>query len=411
MTKKVFSSDDDMAMLGTITHYNGILFGNLFAEQADCEGALAVGGSAELGSPGHGYDVGAASVPGWGSVVIGNYENPEGYPSFLLGGEVTPQSISAQIYGGPVVLREGYRQQYESGSFRFGSNDVRYAQDADIAGFFAHAKERFARTGQVLFDKNARHIPLSGLADLTALDQNLYMSQNIDTEKRILVYTILCGEGDSLAISDIGLGGYVSGYDMIVINAAAGQISFGSGAVLYNGSIVNTSVPRIYPGNELLAMLASKIVFNFPNATAISLENYGLIGSLIAPNAMVTGAGGSINGMLAAGSLNQKNGKELHAFTLPLGEELLSLALKADPAGLAVHKTDAETAQALAGAQFVLYEYDEGQGDVAASGVTGENGTLVFERLAPGCYLLKETVPPPGYQLPAEHEWIIDLTN
>ena len=402
---------DDIAMLGTITHYNGILFGDLFAEQADCEGALAVGGSAELGSPGHGYDVGAASVPGWGSVVIGNYENPEGYPSFLLGGEVTPQSVSAQIYGGPVVLREGYQQAYESGSFRFGSNDVRYAQDADIADFFAHAKEQFARTGQVLFDNNVQHILRSDLADLTALDQSLYLSRNIDTDKRILVYTILCGTGDSLAISDIGLGDYVNDYDVIVINAAAAQISFGGGAVLYHGSVVNTSVPRIYPGNELLAMLASKIVFNFPNATEIRMENYGLIGSLIVPNAMITGMGGSINGMLAANSLNQKNGKELHAFTLPLGEELLSLALKTAPASLTVHKTDAETEQALEGAQFVLYEYDEGPGGVVTSGVTDEDGTLVFEPLAAGYYLLKETVPPPGYQLSAEHEWIIDLTK
>jgi len=398
-------------MLGTITHYNGILFGDLLAEQADCEGALAVGGNAELGSPGHGYDVGAASVPGWGSVVIGNYANPEGYPSFLLGGEVTPQSVSAQIYGGPVVLREGYRQQYESGGFQFGSSDVQYAQDAAIADFFAYAKEQFTHTGQVLFDKNAQHIALGDLADLTALNQSLYLSQNIDTNKRILIYTIQCAEEDSILISDIGLGDYVNDYDVIVINAAATQISFSGGAVLYNGSIVNTSVPRIYAGNELLAMLASKIVFNFPNAAAISMENYGLIGSLIAPNAMVTGAGGSINGMLAADSLNQKNGKELHAFTLPLGEELLRLALRTDPVGLTVQKNDAETAQALAGAQFVLYEYDGSQGDVVTSGVTDENGALVFGQLAPGYYLLQETVPPPGYQLPAEHEWIIDLTN
>ena len=102
------------ASIGTITHYNGIIFGDLIARQADCEGALAVGGNAILGSPGHGYDVGAASVPEWGSVIIGSYSNPEGYPSFLLGGEVSEESVSAQIYGGPVMLRAGYRQNMKA---------------------------------------------------------------------------------------------------------------------------------------------------------------------------------------------------------------------------------------------------------------------------------------------------------
>ena len=411
MENNLFLSNDVIARLGTITHYNGLLFGDLSAEQADCEGALAVGGNVVLGSPGHGYDVGAASVAGWESVVVGKYENPEGYPSFLLGGEVSPQSVSAQIYGGPVVLKDSYQQQYESGSFSFGSNDLRYEPDADIAAFFAYAKQQFDHTGRVLLGGTTQRIALSDIADLTALDQSVYLSETIDTDKRILIYTIECDEDDLLVFSDIGLGDYIAGYDVVVINAACKKIDFRNGAILYNGSVVNTSVPRIYSGNELIAMLASKVVFNFPNADEVRLENYGLIGSLIAPCAAITGIGGSTNGMLVADSLNQRNGKELHAFTLPMGEGLLALESKAEYTGITVYKTDGETAQPLAGALFTLYEYDGSAGQAVSTGTTGQDGLLVFDRLAPGSYLLEEKAPPPGYSLPEVHEWLTVLTN
>ena len=408
MEDNLFLPDNVIARLGTITHYNGLLFGDLFAEQADCEGALAVGGDVVLGSPGHGYDVGAASVAGWASVVIGKYDNPEGYPSFLLGGGVSPQSVSAQIYGGPVVLKNSYQQQYESGSFRFGTNDLRYEPDADIADFFAYAGERLGHTGNILLNGTAQRITLGDIPSLTSLDQSVYLSETIETDKKILIYTIECAGDDLITLSDIGFGNYINEYDAIIINAACQKVEFRGGAILYDGSIVNTSIPQIYAGNELIALLASKVVFNFPDADEVRLENYGLIGSLIAPRAEINGMGGSINGMLAANSLNQRSGKELHAFTLPMGEGLLSLESKNEYRGITVNKTDGETAQPLAGAQFTLYETAD---QTVFSGTTGPDGLLIFEQLVPGIYRLEENTPPPGYSLPEVHEWLIDLTN
>ena len=396
-------------ILGTLSHYNGILFGDLIAEQADSEGALAVGGNAALGSPGHGYDVGTAGVPGWESVVIGNYQNPEGYPSFLLGGVIAPGSTSVRIYGGPTVLKNSYQQQYESGSFRFETTELRYVDDADINAFFGFAKDKFIHTGGVLFGGSAKRITPGDLGSLNTLNQADYLSENIESDKKILIYTLDCG--DEITIGDIGLGHYINDYDMIIINAPAKKVTFKNGAILYDESIVNTSIPRIYEGNLLIALLASKIVFNFPEAEEILMENYGIIGSVISSLAAVSGMGGSINGTLVAGSLNQRNGMELHAFTLPLGEELLSL--ESIVQSITIEKTDADSLAGIYGTRFTLYEYDAETkitGEIVSSGVTDEQGRLTFSELVPQCYLLEETAPAPGYRLPEEHTWIIDLS-
>jgi len=260
-----------------------------------------------------------------------------------------------------------------------------------------------------LLGGTSKRVALSDISNLRTLDQEEYLNENIDTDKRILVYTIQCAETDSLIFSDIDFGSYINDYELIIINAAAEKIEFKNGAILYNGSVVNTSIPRIYEGNELIGLLASKIVFNFPNATEVNLENYGLIGSLLAPNALVSGSGGSINGMLVANSLNQQNGKELHAFALAMGEDLLKLELKSD-CSISIQKTDADTGQALAGAQFVLCA-DTAGSPVIDSGITDKNGLLSFSQLAPGHYKLIEDSPPPGYILPSEHEWLISLIN
>ncbi|WMJ76481.1 MULTISPECIES: SpaA isopeptide-forming pilin-related protein [unclassified Sedimentibacter] len=60
-----------------------------------------------------------------------------------------------------------------------------------------------------------------------------------------------------------------------------------------------------------------------------------------------------------------------------------------------VKKTD-EDKKVLSGAEFTLYDED---GKVVDKGVTGSNGTISFEELEPGEYVLKETKAPEGYVL------------
>jgi len=399
--------------LGTPAHYNGMIFGNHFAAQADCEGALAVQGIATLGSPWHGYDVGAAGVPGWESVIIGHYENPENYPSFLLGGRVSENSLSSRVYSGPVVLKHSYKDAYEAGDFHFDTEALRYEEDAAVDAFFTAAKNAIARTEQLLLAGTHNKITLGDLTQLPFLEQSLYQNETLDTDKKLLFYTIDCDSEAEISIGEIALGDYVLAYDAVIISAPAKKITFKNGAMLYDGNIINTSIPRIYEGNKLLSTLASKIIFNFPHAEEVTLETYGFVGSLLATNAPIDGTGGSINGMLAAGSVNQNQGMELHAFPVALGDILWTLEEKPQKTTLTIEKKDRKTAEALENAAFSLYHYNKDTGETVwqADGTTNKQGRLVFADLPFGWYKLTETCPPPSYCLQEDPNWIFELAN
>ncbi|MFC8217132.1 prealbumin-like fold domain-containing protein [Streptomyces sp. NPDC057362] len=77
-----------------------------------------------------------------------------------------------------------------------------------------------------------------------------------------------------------------------------------------------------------------------------------------------------------------------------------------------VEKTDAESGEALAGAEFELWEETNGLAGLQTTGdnadtLTGDcttdaSGGCVFEDLDPGAYYLRETAVPQGYELPAD---------
>ena len=73
-----------------------------------------------------------------------------------------------------------------------------------------------------------------------------------------------------------------------------------------------------------------------------------------------------------------------------------------------IYKVDSEDHDRfLAGAEFVLYKYNEHEGryEVYESGlVTDEDGCLLIEGLEPGGYKLVETKSPAGYVLPEDPE-------
>ena len=56
--------------LGSISHYNGLIFDSIEALQAETEGALAIGGDARFGSETDGYNIGSAGIPGGDSVSL-----------------------------------------------------------------------------------------------------------------------------------------------------------------------------------------------------------------------------------------------------------------------------------------------------------------------------------------------------
>jgi len=117
------TNDEDV---GTIDHYNGILFRDLIGEQADIEGALALAGDAVFGGDYHGYDIGASTGT---YPFMGVYQNPNNYPSFLLGGTVSESSGDTRVEQGDIVMKISYKNSYEQGGFSFQHGTVRYVED------------------------------------------------------------------------------------------------------------------------------------------------------------------------------------------------------------------------------------------------------------------------------------------
>ena len=398
--------------LGSISYYNGLLFGDFTATQADCEGALAVGGNAQFGAGTHGYDIGGAGVPGWESIIIGSMSNPYGYPALLLGGEVSANSTTARVYTGGVVMALSHQQHYEGNLFRFACADgVSFAADELCEAFFARAKSRVCNTSDVLTRGNSATITAAELQTLGQLSLGDYENENIHTTANMLCFNLACNPTDSVNVGDINLTDALLAYDAVVINIPAAKVTFAYGSMLHNGSPLHI-VPSTYPGNLVVKGFSERLIFNFPNASEVDMLNYSVIGSIIAPNAAINGMGGSINGMLAADSLLQDGGMELHAFTAALGDTLWELNTDPLTANVSIVVQDTSDDTGLSGALFSLYQYNEETqlyDLLYADLATSANGELVIEDLPLGSYKLAETHAPMGYALPEITEVLFEI--
>lgn len=395
--------------LGPISHYNGLIFNDMTALQADTEGALAVGGNTRFGSGTHGYDIGGAGLSGGDNVFIGKYENPDAYPSLLLGGTVSPESTHSNVFTGDVVMSLDHEENYENNDFRFGTAGVRFIEDDIIKTYFADVKAQAYATSATLPQGTIQTIRLADLREMYKLDLTKYENKHLLTDKRILVFNLESVDRGPIKIGELFLSEAVLEYDMVIINSSSTAITFEGGAFIFDGSIVSV-IPRAFEGNELVERISSKFIFNFPNASVVRMNNYSLLGSMLAPNALVVGTGGSINGMLIADSLTQQGGMELHAFEIPLGEGIFDLTVLPGLGSAALIKIDSAPPYiTLYGAVFSLYLRNE-QTDqfelLFEDLTTGIDGTLIVEDLVPGTYKFIETQPPEDYRLPDNPERI-----
>ena len=335
--------------------------------------------------------------------MIGNHQNPQNYPSLLLGGTVDDRSTDTRVHAGNVVMKLSHQQHYEEHAFRFEcAMGVSFVADEICEDFFTQSKKRVCDTAAVLMRGNQKTITMFDLQQLGQLELSNYENETIQTDAKIACLNLTCSQGDSIRISEINLTDAILAYDMVVINIPAENIAFEDGAILYYGVPIQI-VPRIYPGNQLIQDLASRLIFNFPNATEINMLNYAVIGSIIAPHAAVVGAGGSLNGMLIADSLFQSGGMELHAFTISLDEQLWELTSKSFTGHVKVVKRDTLDHVGLCGAVFSLYQYNEDTQVydlIRESLTTSADGVLIIEELPIGRYKLVETHAPTGYALP-----------
>ena len=318
----------EQGRLGSITHYNGLIFGDFYAEQADVEGALAVGGTSQIGTLGMGFDFGAAD-PSNAAQVIGSYTNPNHYPTFLS--RAMPTFHGAQwgthfnVYNGAMVVGQGItdafceqfvlnHDQLSQGSaqvwLRGNPTRFSFASEEAINGFFASAQSQTVSTSQLLAGAtHAENVDVR-VADLNhnridLSEINRFIPNNLAGANMIVINVI--DEG-AVVINEPKLSGALSQFDLVVLNFPnATSVEMRPAAMFINGGMMGSHHANI-------GTYAERLLWNFPNATQVSVQQHDVIGSVFAPLATYNANGGSTNGMLIAANYTTRGGHELHAF-------------------------------------------------------------------------------------------------
>lgn len=247
-------------------NFNAIIFGNLQANGGDTEGRLAVGGSFTAPSS---YSVGHGSI---------GPKAPDNTDNFIVNGNFT----NANNYS--VV-----------GNFIY--NTI-----ANGSQLPTHASGQGSNLGPITNRINFGTLK----TDYTSLSNSLAATPTTGT----VVYN--------------DYGGYVD----IQLNGTSASTNVFS-LTIPTGQTYGLTFKNIPPTSQILVNVTNKIVdinggsmpedlrtrmlFNFPLATNISLASYAFQSAFLAPIANLTGNGGSINGQaVIGGNVEQNNGFEFH---------------------------------------------------------------------------------------------------
>lgn len=386
--------EDENKKYGTIEHYNGILFGddNLVAydnksyayisKGGDNEGAVAVGGDMHTPYLDNSMDFGASAALGYTG--IGSKYEDNGMPTVMTSGKwdkIIGSNIT--VYGSKVLLAQEYNQ-----GFTVMGSDVNYSGEQNIKNSISKFKGEISNT----------IVYIEGLETNGTFEDNSYGKNIVINNEKNIVKVKL----DSGMIPSLDLNGSVDLDKQYVIYSDAKDIKFSGGCVRYDGADVwGSSLPK----NSPLFKIASNFIWIFPNAETVEINNYAVIGSVVAPKAKVHGKGSSINGQLFASSLHQEGGFELHNFTSRWNWDL-DLDSKGS---IEIEKVDSSDENIkLSGAVF---EVKDSEGTVVDTITTGENGVGTSKELPYGNYTVEEVSAPSGYKLSEESKNIAINSN
>ncbi|EDZ57579.1 collagen-binding surface protein [Bacillus cereus H3081.97] len=379
LPNKAEAATIELKGLGDVSYYNAVIFGNHSATSADIEGAMAIQKNMNASS----YTVLAAATGAHN--LAGATWVEEGYPSLLLGGQFTKAGT------GQVIIQDGTvamtKDGDPEGAMKSSYDRISYKEQAEIDAKF---KEFRKDVNSVIEDAGQLHTdkPKMGMTFGIGEDvnnPNIYVSSGQNGKKEFEVKDVFLPNVDNK--------------DFIVIYSDAEEVSFGGGAILYDTTdkgeftLVNTS--QVYDPNSFFTELASKVIWVFPNATKLTTEGYGVVGSVFAPNAVVDTKGGSINGQVFLGGLHQRDGFEVHNFKFNW-PKWNKPSVEKVTGQFEIVKVDAsDETKLLSGAEFEVYK-DGKQIDTLR---TDKTGKVISKKLEPGKYTLKETKAPEGYKL------------
>ena len=377
------TEEEENKKYGTIEHYNGILFGDdklvsydnknyaYISKGGDNEGAVAVGGDMHTPYLDNSMDFGASAASGYTG--IGSKYEDNGMPTVMTSGKwdkIIGSNIT--VYGSKILLAQEYNQ-----GFAVMGADVNYSGQQNIKNSISKFKGKVSNTIGYI----------ESLETNGSFEDNSYGKNIITNNGKNIVKVKL----DSGIIPSLDLKESVDLDKQYVIYSNAKDIKFSGGCVRYNGADVwGSSLPKDSP----LFKIASNFIWVFPNAETVEINNYAVIGSVVAPKAKVHGNGSSINGQLFASSLHQEGGFELHNFTSRWNWELDSKG------SIEIEKVDSKNSSIkLAGAVFEVYDSEE---NLKGTIKTNSQGKGSLGNLEYGEYTLVEKIAPLGYVLSSD---------
>ena len=264
-------------------NFNAIVFGNVNSSSGDTEGRLAVGGNFTFNPAvaGDGYSVGLAG-PG-----TGRSDAPAQTDNFIVNQTFTNQS--------------GLEWRVR-GNFIYTAN----------------------ATGSLL----PSHAPNEGTNSQTQADSRLNfpslktyyttLSDNLNGLTPVGSYTV--NGNDITLIGDGTARNYVFtiDFDQPVQNPPVqfiSSINFQNIPVAGSTILINirkTGTIVFAPGS-MSSAYQNVTLFNFPNETSVTISNFALEGSFLAPRANLNGSDGNINGQsVVGGNFTQTDGFEFH---------------------------------------------------------------------------------------------------
>ena len=377
------TEEEENKKYGTIEHYNGILFGDdnlvsydnknyaYISKGGDNEGAVAVGGDMHVPYLDNSMDFGASAASGYTG--IGSKYEDNGMPTVMTSGKwdkINGSNIT--VYGSRVLLA-----QEDNQGFTVTGSDVEYSTRQNIKNAISKFKSKVSNTIGYI----------EGIETNGIFEDNLYGKNIITNNEKNIVKVKL----DSGIIPSLDLKGSVDLDKQYVIYSNAKDIKFSGGSVRYDGADVwGSSLPKDSP----LFKIASNFIWVFPNAETVEINNYAVIGSVVAPKAKVHGNGSSVNGQLFASSLHQEGGFELHNFTSRWNWDLDSKG------SIEIEKVDSKNSSIkLSGAVFEVYDSEE---KLKGTITTDSQGKGSLGNLEYGEYTLVEKTAPVGYVLSSD---------
>ncbi len=389
---KAEAATTELKGLGDVSYYNAIIFGDHSATSADIEGAMAIQKNMNASS----YTVLAAATGA--NNLAGATWVDEGYPSLLLGGQFTKAGA------GQVIIQDGTvamtKDGDPDGAMKTSYDRISYKEQAEIDAKFKEFRKDvdgvIGDASKLQTDKPKPNMSFGIGEDVN--NPNIYVSSGQTGKK-------------AFDVTDVFLPN-VENKDFIVIYSDAEEVSFGSGAILYDTrntgmatDLINTS--QAYDPNSSFTELASKVIWVFPNATKITTKGYGVVGSVFAPNAVVETKGGSINGQAYVGGLHQRDGFEVHNFKFNWPKWKKPAAEKGN---LQIKKVDENDENiVLKDAKFDVIDKEN---NVVDTVTTNEKGIAEVKDLPFGDYFVKEISAPEGYiKVDTPVKVTIDNTN